>query len=136
MKITPAHDHNDFECGQRHKLPFINVFSDSGRINACGGPFADQHRFKKNTQHVTSILPARCENSKCIYALVSSTRTKNTQQQRDEGVQLKAAPSEVEQDIVLTLSDYAVCSLSWEDSRESDTTPGPIIHWAGFKLRV
>jgi valyl-tRNA synthetase len=46
VKITPAHDHNDFKCGQRHKLDFINVFGEDGHINDDGGEFKGQHRFE------------------------------------------------------------------------------------------
>jgi len=37
VKITPAHDFNDFEIGQRHKLPLINIMNDDGTINDVGG---------------------------------------------------------------------------------------------------
>lgn len=40
VKITPAHDANDFECGKRHNLPFITVIDDKGLINSEGGKFA------------------------------------------------------------------------------------------------
>ncbi|CAO2829524.1 unnamed protein product [Amaranthus hypochondriacus] len=47
VKITPAHDPNDFEVGKRHKLEFINIFTDDGNINSNGGPdFAGMPRFK------------------------------------------------------------------------------------------
>jgi len=46
VKITPAHDPNDFQAGKRHKLEQINILSDDGTINKLGGPFAGQHRFK------------------------------------------------------------------------------------------
>jgi valyl-tRNA synthetase len=39
VKITPAHDPNDFEVGQRHNLPVIRVTTDDGRINAYGGKY-------------------------------------------------------------------------------------------------
>lgn len=45
VKITPAHDHNDFQCGKRHNLAAINVFGEDGNINHNGGLFATQHRF-------------------------------------------------------------------------------------------
>jgi len=45
VKITPAHDPNDFKCGQRHKLDFINVLSENGHISA-EGEFKGQHRFE------------------------------------------------------------------------------------------
>ncbi|KAI5005418.1 hypothetical protein ZWY2020_032661 [Hordeum vulgare] len=37
VKITPAHDPNDFEVGKRHNLEFINIFTDDGKINSNGG---------------------------------------------------------------------------------------------------
>lgn len=46
MQITPAHDPNDFEVGKRHKLEFINVFTDDGKVNSNGGSeFLDMPRF-------------------------------------------------------------------------------------------
>jgi valyl-tRNA synthetase len=39
VKITPAHDFNDFEVGKRHNLDIINVFDESGIINANGGQY-------------------------------------------------------------------------------------------------
>ncbi len=32
VKITPAHDHNDYECGKRHSLPFVEMIDDKGNI--------------------------------------------------------------------------------------------------------
>ncbi|KAK1584519.1 hypothetical protein Q3G72_033689 [Acer saccharum] len=47
VKITPAHDKNDFETGKRHNLEFINIFTDDGLINRNGGPdFEGMPRFK------------------------------------------------------------------------------------------
>ncbi|EQC39507.1 valyl-tRNA synthetase [Saprolegnia diclina VS20] len=37
VKITPAHDPNDYECGKRHNLEFITVIDDDGKINPNGG---------------------------------------------------------------------------------------------------
>lgn len=39
VKITPAHDPNDYEVGKRHNLPFINIFDDDGNIAANCGKF-------------------------------------------------------------------------------------------------
>jgi valyl-tRNA synthetase len=39
VKITPAHDFNDFEIGRRHDLEFINILDESGVINANGGRY-------------------------------------------------------------------------------------------------
>ncbi len=46
VKITPAHDHNDFEVGKRHNLPFINVMNRDGSINENGSPFTGSDRFE------------------------------------------------------------------------------------------
>jgi valyl-tRNA synthetase len=40
VKVTPAHDPNDFEIGKRHGLPFLNVLNLDGTMNAEAGPFA------------------------------------------------------------------------------------------------
>jgi valyl-tRNA synthetase len=45
VKITPAHDPNDYAIGKRHKLEAINIFTDDGLINANGGSFEGQKRF-------------------------------------------------------------------------------------------
>ncbi|MCL2364351.1 MAG: valine--tRNA ligase [Defluviitaleaceae bacterium] len=39
VKITPAHDPNDFEIGERHNLPRVNILNDDGTINAAGGKY-------------------------------------------------------------------------------------------------
>jgi len=45
VKVTPAHDPNDFATGERHGLEKINILNEDGTINANGGPFAGQDRF-------------------------------------------------------------------------------------------
>ncbi|MFL5241847.1 MAG: valine--tRNA ligase [Gemmataceae bacterium] len=45
VKVTPAHDHNDYACGQRHKLPIINILYPDGTINENGGPYAGLDRY-------------------------------------------------------------------------------------------
>jgi valyl-tRNA synthetase len=42
VKVTPAHDPNDFEIGRRHNLPFITVMDFDGHMNDQAGPFAGQ----------------------------------------------------------------------------------------------
>src|SRR5258708_3982879 len=46
VKVTPAHDHNDYACGQRHKLPMINILNPDGTINENGGRFAGLDRYQ------------------------------------------------------------------------------------------
>jgi valyl-tRNA synthetase len=45
LKITPAHDFNDYEIGQRHKLKFINVLNKNATMNAEAGPYEGLDRF-------------------------------------------------------------------------------------------
>ncbi len=45
VKITPAHDPNDFEMGKRHDLPFITVMNKDGTMNENAGEFQGQDRF-------------------------------------------------------------------------------------------
>lgn len=45
VKVTPAHDPNDFEMGQRHSLPLINIMNKDGTLNENAGPFQGQDRF-------------------------------------------------------------------------------------------
>ncbi len=45
VKVTPAHDPNDFEMGKRHDLPSINVMNPDGTMNENAGPYAGMSRF-------------------------------------------------------------------------------------------
>lgn len=44
VKITPAHDPNDYGCGKRHNLEFINILTPQGAINDNGAPFTGMMR--------------------------------------------------------------------------------------------
>ncbi|HKI32862.1 MAG TPA: valine--tRNA ligase, partial [Gemmataceae bacterium] len=46
VKVTPAHDPNDYACGQRHRLPMINLLNPDGTINENGGKYAGLDRYK------------------------------------------------------------------------------------------
>jgi valyl-tRNA synthetase len=45
VKITPAHDNDDYQTGQRHDLPFVDVMDDGGHISAAGGRYAGLERY-------------------------------------------------------------------------------------------
>ena len=45
VKVTPAHDPNDFEMGRRHELPQVSVIDEDGRMTDQAGPYAGQDRF-------------------------------------------------------------------------------------------
>jgi valyl-tRNA synthetase len=80
LKITPAHDPNDFELGKRHNLAEIDVMTDDARMNANAGAYAGLDRFaarkkvvedlkaqgllEKITDHTNAI--GLCERSKTI----------------------------------------------------------------------
>ena len=88
VKITPAHDPNDFEAGRRHHLPEINVMTDNGHMNAAAGPYAGLDRFaarkrvvedlqslgllEKITDHAHAI--AQCERCKTVVEPRASTQ--------------------------------------------------------------
>ncbi|GAH03299.1 unnamed protein product, partial [marine sediment metagenome] len=46
LKITPGHDPNDYEIGERHNLAVISVLDEAARVNQHGGPYAGQDRFE------------------------------------------------------------------------------------------
>jgi valyl-tRNA synthetase len=57
VKVTPAHDPNDFEMGKRHNLPFINILNKNGTLNENAGSFQGQDRFVAR-KNVVSRLEA------------------------------------------------------------------------------
>jgi valyl-tRNA synthetase len=88
VKITPAHDPNDFEVGQQHHLSEINVMTDDGKMNAAAGTYAGMDRFEarkkivedlkaqglleKVTEHTHAV--GLCERSKTIVEPRASTQ--------------------------------------------------------------
>ncbi|KAL5480308.1 VAS1 [Sanghuangporus weigelae] len=59
VKITPAHDPNDYEVGKRHGLEFINILNDDGTFNANAGErFAGVKRFHARVQVVQALKDA------------------------------------------------------------------------------
>jgi valyl-tRNA synthetase len=88
VKITPAHDPNDFEVGRRHHLAEINVMTDDGKMNAAAGAYAGMDRFEarkkivedlntqglleKVTEHAHAV--GLCERSKTIVEPRASTQ--------------------------------------------------------------
>jgi valyl-tRNA synthetase len=88
VKITPAHDPNDFELGKRHHLPEIDVMTDDGHMSAAAGVYAGLDRFEarkkivedlkarglleKVTEHMHAI--GICERSRTIVEPRASTQ--------------------------------------------------------------
>ncbi|HME92219.1 MAG TPA: valine--tRNA ligase, partial [Myxococcaceae bacterium] len=46
VKITPAHDFNDYQAGLRHRLPMISIFDEAARTNQAAGPYAGLDRYE------------------------------------------------------------------------------------------
>ena len=55
VKITPAHDPNDFEVGKRHNLPEINILNDDATINNLGGKYAGMDRYEARKAMVEDL---------------------------------------------------------------------------------
>ena len=55
MKVTPAHDPNDFECGKRHGLPRIKVIDETGQMTDAAGPYAGFDRFEARRRVVADL---------------------------------------------------------------------------------
>ncbi len=55
VKITPAHDPNDFEVGLRHNLPIINVMTDDAHINENGGKYEGMDRYEARKAMVADL---------------------------------------------------------------------------------
>jgi valyl-tRNA synthetase len=88
VKITPAHDPNDFEMGRRHHLPEINVMADDGKMNSAAGAYAGMDRFvarkkivedlkaqgllEKVTEHTHAV--GFCERSRTVVEPRASTQ--------------------------------------------------------------
>ncbi|XP_052134317.1 valine--tRNA ligase, mitochondrial 1-like [Oryza glaberrima] len=79
VKITPAHDLDDFNTGKRHKLEFINIFTDDGNINENGGPqFEGMPRFTARAAIIDALkakgLYRGTENNKMRLGRCSRTK--------------------------------------------------------------
>ena len=55
VKVTPAHDPNDYETGLRHGLEMINILTPDGHINLSGGPYAGMDRYEAREKVVADL---------------------------------------------------------------------------------
>ncbi len=55
VKITPAHDPNDFEVGQRHNLPIISMMNDDATVNEVGGKYQGMDRYDARKQMIADL---------------------------------------------------------------------------------
>ncbi|MEX0746870.1 MAG: valine--tRNA ligase, partial [Rhodothermales bacterium] len=79
LKITPAHDRNDFEIGKKHDLEVLNIMNPDGTINETGGPYAGLDRFEARKRIVEDLeaqgLIVRVESYK--HSIPVSSRSKS-----------------------------------------------------------
>ena len=77
VKITPAHDPNDFLVGQRHNLPQVNVMNDDGTMNELAGEFNGMDRFEARKAVVKKLeeIGALVEIEKMTHSVGHSERT-------------------------------------------------------------
>jgi valyl-tRNA synthetase len=55
VKVTPGHDPTDYDIGQRHHLPIINILNDDGTLNENAGPYAGQDRLEARQKLVDEL---------------------------------------------------------------------------------
>jgi valyl-tRNA synthetase len=55
VKVTPAHDPNDFEIGKRHGLQFVKVIGEDGRMTSSAGPYAGLDRFEARKRVIAAL---------------------------------------------------------------------------------
>jgi valyl-tRNA synthetase len=101
LKITPGHDPNDFEIGQRHGLPMLNVMNKDATLNGEAGPYAGMERFaarKKlwadmeeagltiKTEPYTMTVPRAQRGGEVIEPLISKQWFVNTESMASLGL--------------------------------------------------
>src|SRR5579885_3303870 len=88
VKVTPAHDPNDFEAGKRHNLPKIQVIGETARMTAAAGPYAGLDRYEARKRVVAdleqlgllekvepyTINLGKCDRSKTVVEPLISTQ--------------------------------------------------------------
>jgi len=88
VKITPAHDPNDFEAGKRHSLPLVKVIGEDARMTAAAGPYSGLDRFEARRRIVAALQLSgelvktepytvnlsKCDRSKTIIEPLVSTQ--------------------------------------------------------------
>ncbi len=88
VKVTPAHDPNDFEAGRRHNLPLIKVIDETAHMTAEAGPYAGLDRFEARTRVIADldrlgllerteayeVSPGKCQRCKTAVEPLVSTQ--------------------------------------------------------------
>jgi len=82
VKVTPAHDPNDYAMGQRHQLPMINIMNKDATLNEEAGPYAGQDRFEARKNLVTDL-----ENEGLLVKTVQHTMSVGISQRGGEVIE-------------------------------------------------
>ena len=75
VNLAPAHDHNGFELGKRHDLPFVNILNEDGTFNSNSGHYAGEKRFNARYRVIEELkklgLYTRQESVKMVVPICS-----------------------------------------------------------------
>ncbi|HEY6347837.1 MAG TPA: valine--tRNA ligase [Candidatus Angelobacter sp.] len=133
VKVTPAHDPNDFQIGQRHNLEQISVMDDQGMMNENAGPYAGHDRFEAREMILRDLQDrglaagtkdhtyaiGKCDRCKTIVEPRLSTQwfVAVNKQPKDGGPSLAATAKKVVEDgeIHITPDNYKTIYLQWMD---------------------
>lgn len=78
VKLTPAHDRNDFNLGKKHGLPFINILNEDGTLNSNAGPYGGEKRFNARYGVIEELkklgLYTKQESNKMVVLIYSRSR--------------------------------------------------------------
>ena len=89
VKITPAHDANDYEVGQRCQLPMINILNPDGTLNANAGPYEGQTVPKARKRVVADLERQGCwaksKTAKSIWRIPIAARRRSNRTWRTSG---------------------------------------------------
>ena len=67
LKVTPAHDLNDYNLGNKHKLEMIDIFDSKGRLNEYGLHYKNKDRFKVREEIVKELKSKKILNKSEVY---------------------------------------------------------------------
>ncbi len=135
VKVTPAHDPNDFEAGKRHNLPVIKVIDELANITMAGGPYQGLDRFEARTRVVAdleregllekvedyTLSIGKCDRCKTVIEPLISTqwfvRTKPLAEKAIQAVESKAIEI-VPENWVKTYNEWMYNIRDWCVSRQ------------------
>ncbi|KAJ7863189.1 hypothetical protein B0H13DRAFT_2254165 [Mycena leptocephala] len=98
VKITPAHDPNDYEVGVRHKLEFINILNDDGTFNANAGPTFKDAGLYIETKDNPMQIPICSKSGDVVEPVLKPQWWVNCKPLAEEAIKLVINPKQSEND--------------------------------------